>query len=172
MQTKSWIKFTWQLGKITEPKDEAFLPLQRRVASPEEEAEVIDVLSKSTALDSSLGDAGRILQHYFTALAPRLWKSKDHRSLAVFHGERIVGASVYLVNADADFQLASGPCVLSEYRSRHLGAWLLQATLYDLQEQGLKQASGVCKQHSVLAKYLYPKFGGVGEPCEFSVGKP
>jgi hypothetical protein len=172
MQTKSWIKFTWQLGSIPEPEDNSHLPIQCRIANPDEEAEVIDVLSKSTALDSSLGDAGRILQHYFSALAPRLWKSKDHRSLAVFDGERIVGASVYLTNPEADFHLASGPCVLSEYRSRHLGAWLLQATLFDLQEQGLKQATGVCKQHSVLAKYLYPKFGGTGEPCEFAVAKP
>jgi hypothetical protein len=172
MQTKSWIKYTWQLGAIPEPEDTSHLPIQRRIVEADEEAEVIDVLSKSTALDSSLGDAGRILQHYFTALAPRLWKSKDHRSLAVFDGDRIVGASVYLTNADADFHLASGPCVLSEYRSRHLGAWLLQSTLFDLQEHGLKTASGVCKQHSVLAKYLYPKFGGSGEPCEFSLSKP
>jgi hypothetical protein len=91
--------------------------------------------------------------------------------MAVFHGERIVAASVFLVNEDADFQLASGPCVLSEYRSRHVGAWLLQATLYELQEQGLKHATGVCKQHSVLAKYLYPKFGSTAEPCEFSPAK-
>jgi hypothetical protein len=171
MQTKSWIKFTWALGNIPEPDDSSFLPLQRRAAEPDEEAEVIDVLSKSTSLDSSLGDAGRILQHYFAALAPRLWKAKEHRSLAVFHGDRIVAASIFLVDQDADFQLASGPCVLSEYRSRHLGAWLLQATLFDLQELGLKSASGVCKQHSVLAKYLYPKFGGVGEPCEFQLAK-
>ena len=171
MQTKSWLKFTWVLGSIPAPTDADYLPLQKRNADPEEESSIIDVLAKSTALDSSLGEAGRVLQHYFNALAPRLWKMKDHRSLAIFHGDRIIGASVYLVNAEADFQLASGPCILHEYRSRRLGTWLLQSTLYDLQEAGLKTATGVCKCHSVLAKYLYPKFGSTSEPCEFHAEK-
>jgi GNAT superfamily N-acetyltransferase len=169
MQTKNWLKFTWELGKIEEPEDAPFLPLQRRPAQAEEEPEVLDVLAKSTALDSSLGEAGRSLQHYFTALAPRLFRNKEHRSIAIFHGDRIIGASVFLTGKEEDYHLASGPCVLSEYRSRGLGAWLLQSTLWDLQEAGLTSVSGVCKQHSVLAKYLYPKFGGVAQPCDFSI---
>jgi GNAT superfamily N-acetyltransferase len=169
MQTKTWLKFTWELGAIEEPNDEPFLPLQRRIAQAEEEPEVVDVLAKSTGLDSSLGEAGRALQHYFTALAPRVFRQKQHQSMAIFHGERIIGASVYLTSAEEDYHLASGPCVLSEYRSRGLGSWLLQSSLWELQELGLQKVSGVCKQHSVLAKYLYPKFGGVSQPCEFSL---
>ena len=162
------MKFTWALGNIPEPDPTPYLPLLQRIAAPEEESEVIDVLAKSAGLDSSLGDAGRSLQHFFVELAPRLWRQQQHRSLAVFHGERIIGASVFMVQEEGPFQLASGPCVLSEYRSRGLGSWLLQSSLFELQNEGLKSVSGICKKYSVLAKYLYPKFGGVSVACESS----
>lgn len=170
MISKSWLRFTWSLSAVPEPVPSKISPIVVRPATPEQERDVIDVLAKSTSLDSSLGDAARILQHYFTELAPRLWKNKERRSLAAFHGERVIGASVYLVGAEEPFHLASGPCVMSEYRSRGIGEMLLHSTLYDLRQCGLESASGVCREHSVLAKYLYPKFGGVSERVEFQVG--
>jgi GNAT superfamily N-acetyltransferase len=169
MISKSWLRFTRALSGIPEPEPSQIRPITIRPASPEEERDVIDVLAKSTSLDSSLGDAARLLQHYFTELAPRLWKNKERCSLAAFHGDRVIGASVYLTAADEVFHLASGPCVVSEYRNRGIGKALLQATLYDLQECGLSEVSGVCREHSVLAKYLYPKFGGVAERIDFTL---
>jgi GNAT superfamily N-acetyltransferase len=169
MISKPWLRFKWALSGIPEPEQSQIPPITIRPALPEEERDVIDVLAKSTSLDSSLGDAARLLQHYFTELAPRLWKNKERRSLAAFHGDRVIGASVYLTAADEPIHLASGPCVLSEYRNRGIGKALLHATLYDLKECGLSEASGVCREHSVLAKYVYPKFGGISERIDFNL---
>ncbi|MCX7712722.1 MAG: GNAT family N-acetyltransferase [Chthoniobacterales bacterium] len=166
---KSWLKFTWRLGQIQQPEMEAIQPFLMRPALPEEEGRVLETLSKSTALDSSLGEAGRLLQYYFAEIVPRTWKHKKRESLVVLHGERIIGASVFFLLASEPYQLASGPCVLSEYRNRGLGTALLQATLWELQKVGLDFACGICHQFSTLAKYLYPKFGGASEFVDFEI---
>lgn len=164
------MKFTWELGKIKEPATELPFGLQSSLITAEEESDLYEVLAKSAGLDSSLLDAGRPLQRYFSEQAQRLWKAKQKRSLAVYHGDRMIAGTVYLLKEEEPVQLVSGPCVLSEYRNRGIGLWLLQYSLYDLQSQGVKKVSGICKQHSILGKYLYPKFGGAGESCEaFSV---
>lgn len=166
---KTWLKFTWRLGGIGELAEGALGGFVLRAALAEEEGRVLEVLAKSTALDSSLGEGGRILQQYFAELAPRIWRQKRRESLVVLHGERVIGASVFFLDAGEPYQLASGPCVLSEYRNRGLGTALLQATLLELQRVGMEVAHGICRQHSTLAKYLYPKFGGVSEAVDFEI---
>jgi GNAT superfamily N-acetyltransferase len=169
MIAKSWLRFEWALAAVPEVSGNPHSPMALCPPQPGEEGEVLSVMSKAVALDSSLGDAGRSLQVFFTELAPRLWKSKNRQMLAIYHGERMIGASIFLPEADAPYQLLSGPCVLSEYGSRGLGTWLLQETLWRLREAGLTSTSGVCKEHSTLAKYVYPKFGGVSHSIEHTV---
>ncbi len=170
MKSKSWMKFAWELGAVPEVPASVPFGLRLQVVTSEEEPDLFEVLAKSAGLDSSLINAGRGLQRYFSEEAPRLWRGKQRRSLAVCHGERIIAGTVYLLKEDEPAHLVSGPCVLSEYRNRGIGAWLLHYSLYDLQTQGLKKVFGVCKQHSILEKYIYPKFGGAGVSCEsFSV---
>lgn len=169
MIAKSWLRFEWNLAGVPAVQGNPHAPLAMCPPQAGEEAEVLNVMGKAAALDSSLGDAGRSLQIYFTELAPRLWKNKNRQILSIYHGERMIGASVFLPDAEAPYQLLSGPCVLTEYGGRGLGTWLLQETLLQLREAGLSTAAGVCKEFSTLAKYIYPKFGGVGRPVEFSV---
>lgn len=169
MTATHWMRFQWDLSRsaIAEPAIER--PMVCRPAENDEEQEVLDVLCKSVALDSSLGEGGRDLQEYFRDAFYKVWRSKDRRALAVLHGDRIVGASVFLVGTEeSSDQLFSGPCVLSEYRSRGLGKFLLQASLVELKNAGVGAPSAICKRFSTLAKYVYPKFGGNGAPCKFS----
>lgn len=169
MISKSWLRFQWALDQIPSLDENPHAPLVLRPPDPDEDAEVLSVMGKAVALDSSLGDAGRSLQVFFTELAARLWKSKNRRTLSIYHGERMIGTSIFLPEEEAPYQLLSGPCILSEYGSRGLGTWLLQETLLQLREAGLTTAQAVCKEHSVLAKYLYPKFGGRADPVEFQI---
>jgi len=169
MKKKFWKSFSWDLSRVPDQEPDAVPPFHMREALPEEETKVLDVVSKSIAFDSSLGEAASLLQRYWIELAPRIRGHKDHHSLCVFHGERMIAASVFQSSADADFQLVTGPCVLAEYGSRGIGLWLLQATLFSLKSKGLQNAVGICKEHSILSKYLYPKFGGQPQPCEFQI---
>jgi GNAT superfamily N-acetyltransferase len=169
MIAKSWLRFEWALAAVPEVSGNPHPPMALCPPQPGEESEVLSVMGKAVALDSSLGDAGRSLQVFFTELAPRMWKNKNRQMLAIYHGERMIGASVFLPEADAPYQLLSGPCVLSEYGGRGLGTWLLQETLWRLREAGLTTAAGVCKEHGTLAKYVYPKFGGVSCFIEHTV---
>lgn len=169
MISKSWLRFEWSLAEVPDVQGNPHSPLALCPPQPDEEGEVLSVMGKAVALDSSLGEAGRSLNIFFTELATRLWKNKSRKTLAIYHGERMIGASIFLPDEEAPFQLLSGPCILAEYGSRGLGTWLLQETLCNLRDAGLTRAAAVCKEHSVLAKYLYPKFGGVCQPVEFTI---
>jgi hypothetical protein len=58
--------------------------------------------------------------------------------------------------------------VLSEYCSRGLGTSLLHASLKQLAEVGLVQATGITKENTTACKFVYPKFGSTSAPCEFA----
>lgn len=167
MSLSSWIQYFWKLSALSDEPVQVARPVVSRFAEPEEDPVVMDVLSKAVVLDTSLGEGGKMMQKYFQEEAPKVWKGKDKKTIVLLHGERIIGASVILFSESADFQLASGPCVLSEYGSRGLGSFLLQASLQELKAAGFAEASGVCKNHSVLAKYIYPKYGGVAGTSTF-----
>ena len=171
MSLNQWMKFVWPLTTLDTGSLTVDKPLVNRLAEEDEDAEVLEVLCKSAVQDMSLGEGGKELQQYFQRTASKIWRHKEKRSIVLLHGERIVAASVLIASDEVEFQLASGPCVLSEYRSRGLGSYLLRASLRELKEAGITEASGVCKQHSILAKYIYPKFGGKGTPFAFQTEK-
>jgi GNAT superfamily N-acetyltransferase len=56
-----------------------------------------------------------------------------------------------------------------EYRNRGFGTWLLQASLQVLKESGLTRATGLARELSPVAKFLYPKYNGVAAPAKMTV---
>ena len=78
--------------------------------------------------------------------------------LVLTHGTRIIAASALNVNDDAPSHLISGPCVLSEYRSRGIGTALLHESLEHLKAAGLATAFGVSKENVPASRFIYPKF--------------
>jgi predicted acetyltransferase len=87
--------------------------------------------------------------------------------MTVRHGQRIIAASLLNMEADAETNLLSGPCVLAEYRNRGIGSALLQESLHSLAAGGLTVAYGICRDRSPVEKFVYRKFGSVSEAYEF-----
>ena len=82
--------------------------------------------------------------------------------VALCHGTRIIGATILVPDPAAEDQFAPGPCVQMEYRNRGLGTALLAEGLRRLQEAGLSRATTIARSNGPVAKFLYPKFAGVG----------
>ena len=80
------------------------------------------------------------------------WSSMAAGSLAV----------IVLTPALAPKPSHDGPCVLQEYRGRGLGTALLRASLGELREAGFARAYGVARDKTAAARFVYPKFGGLG----------
>ncbi len=165
--TNAWLEFTWDLSSRAFPEQIEKDPAPCRLEEVAVEGQLLELLAKSASMDSSLGDAGRILRDYFSKDAKRHWHGLETKTLGVFHGDRMVAASVICVSGGKGPGLLSGPCVLGEYCNRGLGTYLLQRSLGELRATGATSATGICGAHGVLAKYVYPKFGGNGTPCAF-----
>ena len=58
---------------------------------------------------------------------------------------------------------------MMEYRNRGFGTQLLQASLQLLKDSGLTRVSGLARELSPVAKFLYPKYNGIATPAKMSV---
>jgi len=163
--SNSWLEFSWKLQPDLLPET-VFELGALKLADVEIGEPLFQLLGKAVSMDNSLGEVGRILRDFFWKHASQVWSGLEPQAIAVFHGERMVGASVVAFSAGTKPGLLSGPCVLGEYCSRGLGTILLQESLCKLRRSGAEAARGVCGAHGVLAKYIYPKFGGMATPCE------
>jgi GNAT superfamily N-acetyltransferase len=56
-----------------------------------------------------------------------------------------------------------------EYRNRGLGTQLFEASLHLLRQSGVSRASGIARELSPVAKFLYPKCNGVSAPAQLTV---
>ena len=158
MKLVRWKRFAWDLSKL--PAFESRLPsaFNIRAAARDEEKTVHQVIFTAFGLDSAWGDSIRIVRDYIEA---QLAASFAHRAvpcLVLTHGTRIIAASALNVNDDAPSHLISGPCVLSEYRSRGIGTTLLHESLEHLKGAGLATAYGISKENVPASRFIYPKF--------------
>ena len=158
MKLVRWKRFAWDLTKL--PAFESRLPsaFNIRAASRDEEKTVHQVIFTAFGLDTAWGDSIRIVREFIEA---QLAASFAHRAvpcLVLTHGTRIIAASALNVSEDAPTHLISGPCVLSEYRSRGIGTALLHESLEHLKAAGLATACGVSKENVPASRFIYPKF--------------
>ncbi|MEI7821130.1 MAG: GNAT family N-acetyltransferase [Verrucomicrobiota bacterium] len=158
MKLVRWKRFAWDLTKL--PAFESRLPsaFNIRAASRDEEKTVHQVIFTAFGLDTAWGDSIRIVREFIEA---QLAASFAHRAvpcLVLTHGTRIIAASALNVSEDAPSHLISGPCVLSEYRSRGIGTTLLHESLEHLKAAGLATAYGVSKENVPASRFIYPKF--------------
>ncbi len=159
MKLVRWKRFTWDLTKL--PAFDSQIPsaFNIRAASRDEEKIVHNVVFTAFGLDTAWGDSIRFVRDF---IETQLAASFAHRAvpcLVITHGTRIIAASVLNVNEDAPSHLISGPCVLSEYRSRGIGTALLHESLEHLKTSGLAKASGISKENVPACRFIYPKFG-------------
>jgi GNAT superfamily N-acetyltransferase len=167
MKHVSWVRFQWDLSAF--PASDSPLPARYQIAPAvdHDAAELHTLFSRAFMLDSSWNAAVDEVLATVQRWVERAFASRTSVCLALRHGTRIIGASVVVADAEADNHLTPGPCILVEYRNRGFGTHLLRSSLRLLREQSFSRAVAITRQNSIVARYLYPKFGGVAVPVDF-----
>jgi hypothetical protein len=168
MKLLGWVRFTWDLKKL--PPLTAELPEHYHIgpATDDDERALRKVFSSSFMLDPIWNPAiGPIMQIVDDWLDQAIGADLS-MCLVLRHGQRIIGASILSFDPGATNHLAPGPSILMEYRSRGLGTSLFERSLHTLREAGLVRASGIARENAPVARFLYPKFGGVTEPLDLT----
>lgn len=167
MKLVRWKRFLWQLPKL--PSLDQTLPAQFiiRAATREEAKAVGHVVLTSFSLDSAWSDTLNLFRERLEMQLDLAFNRESVPALVVTHGPRIIAASALNTEIDADSNLVSGPCVLSEYGNRGIGTALLHASLLQLREAGLTRAAGITKENTTSCKFVYRKFGAESASCEY-----
>lgn len=161
MKLLSWVQFEWDLTAF--PKTAVRLPEHYQIspATTDDDAGLRKLFTSAFLLDPSWNPAiGQTMQ----TIQPWLdnaFASETKSCLALRHGHRIIGASIVVSDPTAENHFAPGPCVLIEYRNRGFGTALLQSSLKSLLDSSLAKAFAVTRPNAPVAKFLYPKFGGL-----------
>ncbi len=168
MKLVRWKRFTWQIKTL--PPLERPLPAHFTVrpATREESKLVAHVVMTAFALDSTWSDTLNQFRERLEMQLDLAFQREAVPALVIAHGPRIIATSVLNTDPAADSNLVSGPSVLSEYCSRGLGTALLHASLKQLAESGLLQASGITKENTTACKFVYPKFGSSSASCDYT----
>jgi hypothetical protein len=154
------VEVRWKPADLPAELPEIPKPYTLRVAGEQELDEALRVIESSYDLDPEWSGCdkyveGTVMPGVRQALA------EGGECLFILHGNRVIAASAYQPEpADGRPHLASGPCVLIEYRNRGLGVALLAASLKSLRDLGAHEATGLTRVNSPSAKYLATKFGG------------
>jgi hypothetical protein len=164
-KTLNWVRFQWDLTAF--PAAGSPLPVHYQIApaTGENEPELRKLFSSAFVLDSTWNAAMDEVLMTVQKWLDRAFASRISTCLALRHGSRIIGASVVVADPEAENHLAPGPCMLMEYRNRGFGTLLLESSLRLLREQSFSRAVAVTRENSPVARYLYPKFGGVSVPA-------
>lgn len=158
-----WVKFIWNLEKLSETVSKPNTRAEIRFASKQEEGELVKCLELAYTLDQgwSVG-----LNDRLATLKKLLDKGMDHKDveiLSMVDGNRFIGVSGLFFDAESERQLLTGVTVVDEYRCRGFGTWMLHESLKCLKDRGLTSASVITRKNVAAAKFLYPKFGSVSE---------
>ena len=168
MKLVRWKRFTWQLKNL--PQLEQKLPAHfiTRTATRDEAKIVAHVVITAFSLDSTWSDTLNQFRERLEMQLDLAFQRETFPAIVITHGPRIIAASVLNTDPDAESNLVSGPCVLSEYCSRGLGSALLHASLKQLSDAGLPKVTGITKENTTACKFVYPKFGSSSAPHEFA----
>ncbi len=162
MTTLGWLRFEWDLGKISAEETNVPPPFMLRTAGRDEREAVETVISNAFSMDTGWSDIQRTFGAVIVKNVQAGFESDPPHCVIIQHGSRIIAASVVNSRDGVENHLSTGPCVLQEYRGRGLGTVLFRASLAALREAGFSQAYGVARDKSAAARFLYPKFGGTG----------
>ncbi len=167
MKLVRWKRFTWDLTKLPTPAPTLAERYCIRPALPDDREAVTSLILATFTLDSAWADTLATVKEWLSAHIGAAFANEVAAAVVITHGQRIIAASAVTTDPDADTNLLSGPCVSMEYRNRGLGTALLYHTLMQLRQSGLEHANGVTKSNVAVAKFMYPKFGAIGNDHEF-----
>ncbi|MEP7015522.1 MAG: GNAT family N-acetyltransferase [Verrucomicrobiota bacterium] len=168
MKLLRWIRFTWNLTTLPPLVSELPEHYQIAPATDDDQLGLRKVFSSSFVLDPFWNPAVQEVTRTVDAWLDQALVSDLSTCLVLRHGRRIIGASVLSFDPEAQNHLAPGPSVMMEYRNRGFGTLLFERSLSALREAGLVRAGGIARENAPVARFLYPKFGGVPEPTELA----
>lgn len=160
MKKTRWVNFVWDLAETELPAITAPRQYRLSVVKAEVREQLQQVIEKSFALDPSWNAVLHMIDAQVKSSIAAAFDSESATWLALQHGTRIVGGTLFMTDPDAPAQLVPGPCILTEYRNRGLGTFLLSSALRHLREAGITRACARTREGSPAARFLYPKFGG------------
>lgn len=163
-----WSRFLWQSKALSSIQADSSEKNLIRPATREEGEDVLRVILLSLSMDSGWNDAFPLVEGYLKAAVARTFNATEPLCLVIPKGNRLIAASLLDPEPEAENHLLSGPTVLMEYRNRGLGTSLLQASLHALRERGLSSVAGITREKTSASRHVYPKFGSVSEPAQFS----
>ncbi len=167
--TISWIRFEWDLTGLPVVSDKDIAPFILRPAEKGEEDTIQKVAASAFSMDTAWGDARSFITERVTKNIAESFDREIPSCVVLQHGSRIIGVSA-LNLGEVENNLPTGPCILHEYRSRGLASLLLQASLLTVRDAGLGRAYGIVRERTPAARFVYPKFGGVGHPWTTDLG--
>ena len=168
MNLSNWIRFSWDLTQLPAFPNELPEHYEIGPATAEDEMELRKVISSSFVLDPAWSPAMQEVTERIEFWLERAFASPACTFLALRHGLRIIGAAVISKDPEAEIHLTPGPCISMEYRNRGFGTRLLEQSLANLREAGLKEAFGVAKESAPVTKFLYTKFNGTASAHELT----
>jgi GNAT superfamily N-acetyltransferase len=159
MILSAWVQFSWDLMKL--PAEAPPLSSRYTVesASAEERVQLLAAVTRSASMEPGWSDDLNGRLKLCEEIVNQAFAAGEVAFLAIKHGSRIIGAAAIRDAGDKLSNLPLGVSVLSEYRCRGLGTFLLYESLRRLRERGLDQARVVTKKGIPADRYLYPKFG-------------
>lgn len=164
-----WLRFTWDLTNLPPVPTSPPEHYEIAQATAEDAVGLRKIFSSSFMLDPTWSpDIAKILPLIQMTLDRALGDDDRKICLALRHGTRIIGGAGLLLDAKIDNHLSPGPTVSLEYRNRGFGSLLLEHTLHALRDSGLSVASGITRENSPAARFLYPKFGGIATVAELN----
>jgi ribosomal protein S18 acetylase RimI-like enzyme len=166
MKLVHWKRYLWDLKKLPDYEPQMSSSYVIRPAERDEEKAVQNVVSTAFSLDMAWGDSFKAVRGFIETQLAQTFLSSSTPAVVITHGTRIIAASVINNEENAVTHLISGPCVLSEYRSRGLGTTLLHESLKQLKKCNLSLATGVSKDGVPVSKFIYSKFGSTTEEFE------
>jgi hypothetical protein len=160
--TLGWLRFEWDLTAFPAEESNVPSPFILRGAENGERHAVETVVANAFSMDTGWSDIQRMFGAVIVRNVHAGFAADPPDCVVIQHGHRIVAASVVNSRERVENHLATGPCVLQEYRGRGLGTVLFKTSLVTLREAGLSHAYGISREKSTAARFLYPKFGGLG----------
>jgi ribosomal protein S18 acetylase RimI-like enzyme len=167
MKLVRWKRFTWDLADFAMPAPSLGVPYVLRPAAADDERAATEISINAIAADTGWNDDRAPIREWLFGRIAQIFSTETTPAVVITHGQRIVGASVFTTEVDAETQLITGPCVSSEYRNRGFGSALLHATLAQLRAAGHTRVVALAPSNVPAARFVYPKFDSAAAECEF-----
>lgn len=166
----TWVQFTWDLTTLPTTAPTLDSRYVVNLATPSD-AELLEAaLSRSYTMEQAWSNHLNLRIAQIRRLIAEELPTGKTSFIVIRHGARIIAGSGIRDNAEAPSHLATGICVLNEYRCRGIGTFLLHESLRQLRDKGLKNAIAITKKGVTAERFLYPKFGGkAGTPPDEAI---